>query len=39
MPYAKGTVEICILCEYALQRSIYVCIEEYIRLPTKEVDD
>ena len=39
MAYAKGTVEMCILCEYALQRSIYVCIEEYIRVPIKEVDD
>ena len=39
MPYAKGTVVICILCEYTLQRSIYVCIEEYIRVPIKEVDD
>ena len=39
MPYAKGTVEICILCEYALQRSIYVCIEKYIRVLIKEVDD
>ena len=28
MLYAKGTVEICILCDYALQRSIYVCIEK-----------
>ena len=27
MPYAKGTVEICIFCE------------EYIRVPIKEVDD
>ena len=26
MPYAKGVVEICILCEYAMQRSIYVYI-------------
>ena len=32
MPYAKGTVEICIFCEYAMQRSINVCIEEYIRV-------
>ena len=40
MPFAKGTVEICILCEYAMQRSIYVYIEEYyIRVPMKEVDD
>ena len=39
MPYAKGTVEICILCEYALRQSIYVCIEEYIRVPIKEVDE
>ena len=37
--YAKGTVEICIFCEYALQRLIYVCIEEYIQVPIKEVDD
>ena len=28
MPYAKGTVEICIFCEYAMQRSIYVYTEE-----------
>ena len=39
MPYAKGTVEICILYEYAIQRSIYVYIVEYIRVPTKEVDN
>ena len=39
MPYAKWTVEICIFCEYALQRSIYVFIEEYIQVPIKEVDD
>ena len=39
MPYAKGTVEIGILCECALQRSICVCIKEYIRVPMKEVDD
>ena len=39
MPYAKGTVEICILCEYAMQRSIYVYTEEYIRVPMNEVDD
>ena len=39
MSYAKGTVEIYILCEYAMQRSIYVYIEEYIRVPMKEVDD
>ena len=39
MSYAKGTVEICILREYAIQRSIYVYIEEYIRVPVKEVDD
>ena len=39
MPYAKGTVEICILCEYAMQRSIYVYIERYIRVPVKEVDE
>ena len=39
MPYAKGTVEICILCEYSMQRSIYVYIEAYIRVPMKEVDD
>ena len=39
MPYAEGTVEICILCECALQRLIYVCIKEYIRVPIKEVDD
>ena len=39
MPYAKETVEVCIFCEYALQRSIYVCVEEYIQVPIKEVDD
>ena len=39
MPYAKGTVAICIFCEYVLQRSIYVGTEEYIRVPIKEVDD
>ena len=39
MPYAKGTVQICILCEYAMQRSIYVYIEENIRVLMKEVDD
>ena len=39
MPYAKGTEEICIFCEYALQRSIYVCIDEYIQVPIKEVND
>ena len=39
MPYAKGTVEICILCEYAVQRTIYVGIEECILVPIKEVDD
>ena len=39
MPCAKGTVDICIVCEYALQRTIYVYIEEYIRIPIKEVDD
>ena len=39
MSYAKETVEICIFCEYTLQRSIYVCIKEYIRVPIKEVDD
>ena len=39
MPYAKGTVEICIVWEYNMQRSIYVCTEEYIRVPFKEVDD
>ena len=39
MPYAKGTVEIYILCEFAMQQSIYVYIEEYIRVPMKEVDD
>ena len=39
MPHAKGTVAICIFCKYALQRSIYVGIEEYIREPIKEVDD
>ena len=33
MPYAKGTVEICML-----QRSIYVCSEEYIRVLIKEED-
>ena len=36
LSYAKGTVEIYILCEYAMQRSIYVYIEEYIRVPMKE---
>ena len=39
MPYAKGTVEICILCECAMQRSIYAYIVEYIQVPIKEVDD
>ena len=39
MPYAKETVEVCIFCEYALQRSIYVCVAEYIQVPIKEVDD
>ena len=39
MSYAKGAVEICIFYEYALQRSIYEGIEEYIRVPIKEVDD
>ena len=39
MPYAQGTVEMCTLYEYAIQRSIYVYIEEYIRVPMKEVDD
>ena len=39
MSYAKGTEEMCIFCEYALQRSIYVCIEEYIRVTIKEVDE
>ena len=39
MSYATGTVEICIFCEYALQWSIYVGIEEYIRVPIKAVDD
>ena len=38
MPYAKGTVEICIFCEYALQQSIYEGIEEYYRVPIKEVN-
>ena len=39
MPYAKGTVEICILCEYAMRRSIYVYIVEYFGVSRKEVDD
>ena len=39
MSYAKGTEEVCIFCEYVLQWSIYVCIEEYIPVPIKEVDD
>ena len=39
MPYAKGTVEICILCKYAMQRSIYVYIVEYIGVPMKEADE
>ena len=39
MPYAKGTVEICVFCEFVLQRSNYVGIEEYIRVLIKEVDD
>ena len=39
MPYAKGTVEICILCEYAVQLTIFVGIEEYILVLIKEVDD
>ena len=39
MPYAKGTLEICMFCECALQQSIYVCIEEYIQVPIKRVDD
>ena len=39
MLYAKGTVEMCILCEYAVQRSIYVGTEEYIRVQIKKLDD
>ena len=39
MSYANRTVEICIFCEYAMQRSIYVYTEEYIRVLMKEVDD
>ena len=39
MSYAKGTEEISLFCEYALQRPFYVCIKEYIRVPIKEVDD
>ena len=39
MPYAKGSVQICVFCKCALQRSIYVCIEGYIQVPIMEVDD
>ena len=39
MSYAKGTVEICIFCEYTMQWSVYVCTEEYIQVLIKEVDD
>ena len=39
MPYVKGIIEICIFCEYALSRMIYVDIEENIRVSIKGLDN
>ena len=39
MQYVKGTIEICVFCEYVLTQMIYAGVEEYIRVPIKGLDD